>query len=172
MNLRGSFILTGTAIAPVLLVYATVALVQCTWWSAIGFGGAGLILSIAGPVYLFWARSHLEEMQRFAYGRIAVADKQNLALFTVYLLPLLRATPADLGYVTLVPAIAIFLALALTGHNFHFNPLLKLWGWNFYTVETPHGTTYVLLSRRILKGARDDLVVKKLTPYSMIHYER
>ena len=65
-------------------------------------------------------------------------------MLVVYLLPLLRTSFSDLEPMILIAAVAVFLALALTGYNYHFNPLLRFLGWNFYKVGTPEGVTYVL----------------------------
>ena len=104
----------------------------------------------------------------FSFSSVEVADKESLGLLVIYLVPLLRTSFSDLEYLVLVPAVAIFLALALTGHNYHFNPLLKLFGWNFYKVGTPEGVTYVLITRKTLRRGVGNFTVSQLTDYTLI----
>lgn len=171
VSLLASITLTGTSIAPVLLVYAVVGFFECEYLSSSLFALAGLIL-IGLWVGLFWRQRRHLTRTRFSFTSVEIADKENFGLLAVYLLPLLRTSFSDLEWLVLVPAVAIFLALAITGHNYHFNPLLKLSGWNFYKVGTSEGVTYVLVTRKTLRRAMGDLEVGELTDYTLIDWER
>ena len=118
-----------------------------------------------------YVKRHLEEL-KFSFSSVEVADRESLGLLVVYLVPLLRTSFSDLEYLVLVPAVAIFLALALTGHNYHFNPLLRMFQWNFYKVGTSEGVTYILITRRTLRNAVGRITVGQLTGYTLIDLER
>ena len=86
-------------------------------------------------------------------------------------LPLLRTSFSDLEPIILIAAFAVFLALAITGYNYHFNPLLRFLGWNFYKVGTPEGVTYVLITRKALISAVGNMTVGQLTAYTLVDLE-
>ena len=170
MSLFASIVLTGTAIAPVLFVYAAVGFLEGECLPAAAFALMGLLLFGLGFALLAFIRRHLEEVP-ISFSSVEVADKESLGLLVVYLLPLLRTSFSELDVLVLVPAIAIFLALALTGHNYHFNPLLRLLRWNFYKVGTPEGVTYILITRKTLRSG-GTIKVGELTDYTLIDLGR
>ena len=171
MNLLSNLIMTGTALAPVLFVYAVVALLEGEFVAAAAVAGVGLFLIAVGVSLLKFVRGRLERIN-LRISSVEVADRESIGLLVLYLVPLLRTSFSDLEYVVLVPAVAIFLALAFTGYNFHFNPLLRAAGWNFYKVGTPEGVTYVLITRRNLRSASGTISVGELTNYTVIDLEQ
>ena len=171
VNVFASIVLTGTSIAPVLFVYAVVAFFEGECLPSVVLALTGLLLVGLGLALLVFVKRHLESLP-FSFSSVEVADKESLGLLVVYLVPLLRTSFSDLEYLVLVPAVAIFLALALTGHSYHFNPLLKLFQWNFYKVGTSEGVTYILITRRTLRSAVGKVTVGQLTDYTLIDLER
>ena len=129
MSLLSNLIMTGTALAPVLFVYAVVALLEGEFVAVAAVAGVGFLLVGVGISLLSFVKSHLEEF-KLRINSVEVADRESVGLLVLYLVPLLRTSFSELEYVVLVPAVAIFLALAFTGYNFHFNPLLRVAGVN------------------------------------------
>ncbi len=171
MSLLASIVLTGTSIAPVLFVYAAVGFLEREWIPSAALGLTGLLLVAVGLALLGYVRRHLERLP-FSFTSVEVADRESLGLLVVYLVPLLRTSFSDLEYLVLIPALAIFLALAITGHNYHFNPLLRLFRWHFYKVRSTEGVTYVLITRKTLRNAVGKMSVGQLTDYTLIDLER
>ena len=166
MNNIGSFILTGTSLSPVLLIYSLVALLEKQWCLALFLGLAGTTLVVAGVVLLTHVKKRLG-LSNLTFTSVEVADRESVGMLVLYLLPLLRTTVSGLEWIILVPAGAIFLILAWTGTNYHFNPLLNFFGWTFYKVGTSEGVNYLLISRRSLRGL-SNVTVGKLTEYTVI----
>ena len=131
MTIIGSIVLTGASLAPVLFIYAVMAFLEGERTPAVGLFLVGVVLVGLGVSVLTYVKKHLERMSLTISGA-EVADRESVGLLVLYLLPLLRSSFVDLELIVLVPGIAIFLALALTGHNYHFNPLLIGMGWKFY----------------------------------------
>ncbi len=154
-----------------LFVYAVVGFFEGKWLPSAALALTGLFLVVLGLALLVFVKKHIERLP-FSFSSVEVADRESLGLLIVYLVPLLRTSFSDLEYLVLVPAVAIFLALALTGHNYHFNPLLRLFRWNFYKVGTSEGVTYVLITRRTLRSAVGNVIVGQLTDYTLIDLER
>ena len=171
MSLFASVVLTGTSIAPVLFVYAVVAYLEGKWLASVILILVGLLLVGLGLSLLLFVKKHLERMS-IKFSSVEVADRESVGLLVVYLVPLLETSFSDLEYVVLVPAIAIFLALALTGHHYHFNPLLRLLRWNFYKVGTDEGIAYILITRKTLKSAGGKITAGQLTDYTLIDLEK
>ena len=171
MSLFGSIALTGTSIAPVLFVYSVVGLFEGEYMASAILAAIGLILVGLGVFLVGYLKKHLER-SLFSFSTVEIADRESLGLLIVYLLPLLRTSFADLEYLVLVPAFAIFLALAITGHNYHFNPLLRLFRWKFYKVGTNEGIVYILITRKTLKNVIGTIRVGELTSYTLIDLER
>ena len=171
MSLLSNLILTGTALSPVLFVYAVVALLEKEYMPAAIFTAVGILMVVFGIFLLKFIKGWLEKFS-LSLNSVEVADRESVGLLVVYLVPLLKTSFSELEYIVLVPAVAIFLALAFTGYHFHFNPLLRMCGWNFYKVGTPEGISLVLITRRNLRSASGNIVVGELTSYTVIDLER
>ena len=65
----------------------------------------------------------------------------------------------------------VFVLVVSTGYGYHFNPLLGLLGWHFYKVGTEEGVTYVLITKKELRSAKQCLTVGQLTEYIVIDIE-
>ena len=167
MSTLGNLVLTGTSLAPVLLVYGLLALFERVWlWGAVLIV-VGLAVTLCCLALLLYFKKHLERLP-LAFCSAEVADRETIGVLVLYLLPLLRTSFTDLDKLILIPAAVIFLALALTGYNYHFNPLLALLRYKFYKVGTPEGISYLLITRKDLRNTTEALVVGKLTGYTVI----
>ena len=170
MSILGNIALTGTSLAPVLFVYALFAVFEKEYLWASVLILVGLLMVACSVSLLGYFKKHLRQLP-LTFCRAEVADRETIGVLVLYLLPLLKTSFTDLEWVVAVPAVVIFLALALTGYNFHFNPVLALLGWRFYRVGTPEGLTYVLITRKVVRGPADKLAVGRLTDYTLIDLE-
>ena len=170
MNNVGNLILTGAALAPVLLVYAIVAFIEREFIPGAVFAFVGLLLVCLGLLLLKSVKRHIPRAS-INITSVEVAERENLGMLTLYLLPLLRTSFSDLDYVVLIPAMAIFLALAFTGYSFHFNPLLRVFGWNFYRVGTPESVAYILITRQTIRSTPRSIEAGVLTSHTIIDLE-
>lgn len=163
-------LLTATAIAPVALVYAWLAFIegktQLMWLLVSGCS----VLFCVMHLLLRYCRKHLEK-SNFKVTSIEAADRENIAFLLLYILPLLTAPLTNLNWQVLVPTVVVFSVVVSTGYGYHFNPLLGLSGWHFYKVGTEEGVTYVLITRKELRTAKQCLTVGQLTEYIVIDLE-
>ena len=161
---------TGTAIAPVALVYAWLAFVDGdTRLMGTLIGSCMLLFAIMHGL-LFYSRKHLER-STFRAKSIEAADRENIAFLLLYILPLFTKDLSSLNWQILVPTLIIFSVVVSTGYGYHFNPLLGLIGWHFYKVGTEEGVTYVLITKKELRSAKQCLTVGQLTEYIVIDIE-
>ncbi len=158
---------TGTAIAPVALVYAWLAFVNGdTYLMGALIAGCVLLFAIMHGL-LFYSRKH-PERSSFKAKSIETADHENIAFLLLYILPLFAKDFSSLNWQILVPMLIIFSVVVSTGYGYHFNPLLGLIGWHFYKVGTEEGVTYVLITKKELRSAKQCLTVGQLTEYIVI----
>jgi len=96
------------------------------------------------------------------------ADKEVIGFFIAYALPLVfRGQPSpDLGD-WLVAACMLFFVLWST-HSLQVNPVLGLFGYHFYEVETADGITYLLISKRRIGNALTIKYVVQLSEYGIL----
>lgn len=166
-----STLLTFAAIAPVMFVYSLLAIFEGKYPASFILAVVGILMVFTAWFVLRYAQKHLEKT-RFRISRVEVADKENLGILFLYLVPLLRTSFSDLDLLVLIPAVAILLAFSVTGYGYHFNPLLNMLNWHFYKASTEEGVSYILITRKHLYNVADSITVGQLTKYTVIDMER
>lgn len=160
-------LLTSTAIAPVGLTYA---------WMALQDGQpqiAGLIFVICAflvvvcVLTIMYAKLTLEFIP-FSATSVEAADRENTTFLLLYLLPLFTDSFSNLKWSVWIPTLIIFALLTATGYNYHVNPLIGLLGWHFYKVQSRDGVTYILITRKTIRRSLENLRVAQLTEYMLI----
>lgn len=162
--------LTGTSLAPIALVYAWVLHSDGKTAMALGLVGLAIALVIVMVALLSYCRKHLER-SKFKVTSIEAADREYITFILLYLSPLFTSQFGDLNWHVLVPTMIVFVLVISTGYGYHFNPLLGLLGWHFYKVGTEEGVTYVLITKKELRSAKQCLTVGQLTEYIVIDIE-
>nr|WP_281721015.1 hypothetical protein [Nitrosomonas nitrosa] len=167
LNTLAKLMLTGTALAPVALVYAWVMYTDGYAITAFGLVIIAAVLIVLMMQLLKYCRKHLER-SKFKVTSIEAADREYITFILLYLSPLFTAEFGDLNWNILIPTLIIFLLVIGTGYGYHFNPLLGLLGWHFYKVSTEEGVSYVLITKKELRSAKQCLTVGQLTEYIVI----
>ena len=159
--------LTGTALAPVALVYAWVLFSDGSWKASMALVVGAIALFILMVSLLGYCRKNLERSE-FKVTSIEAADREHITFILLYLSPLFTSEFGDLNWNILIPTLIVFVLVISTGYGYHFNPLLGLLGWHFYKVNTSEGVSYVLITKKELRSARQCLTVGQLTEYIVI----
>jgi hypothetical protein len=94
-------------------------------------------------------------------------DKEVIGFFVAYVLPIVfKNSNFDVG------SIAIFillLAFVIWGtHSFQVNPLLGVFGYHFYEVDTESGITFVLVTKKKIVNVNSIGKVVQLTEYMVL----
>jgi hypothetical protein len=160
-------LLTSTALAPVGMTYAWVALVQGNPCLGAMILLTSLLLVLICLLVLAHAKRNLPASDFKAVG-IEAADHENTAFLLLYVMPLFTQKLNTLEWQFWVPTLAIFALITATGYNYHFNPLLGLLRWHFYKVQSPEGVTYILITKKQLRTAADTIRVGQLTEYMLL----
>lgn len=159
-------LLTMTSMAPVGLVYAWAAYTQNSSDVAILIAVASALLVPVCIAIMRFAKYKLESFH-ITIEAIEPADRENTSFLLLYLLPLFTDKFDTLNWSVWVPILAIFALMTSSGYNYHFNPLLSLFGWHFYRVESD-GVSYVLITRRHLRSVVGRTMVCQLTEYILL----
>lgn len=162
--------LTSTSLAPIALVYAWVVYSDSKVELALYLIGIAIALVALMIALLAYCQKHLER-SKFRVTSIEAADREYITFILLYLSPLFTAQLGDLNWNVLVPTMIVFVLVISTGYGYHFNPLLGLLGWHFYKVSTEEGVTYVLITKKELRSAKQCLTVGQLTEYIVIDIE-
>jgi hypothetical protein len=155
---------TTTAIAPVALVYAYALWIDQKPSTAVAVAVAALAL--VGIALLFISAA----FEKLATSKIELtsaetADQENVAFLLLYVSPLFTADVAALNFSIALPVVALFVLVVMSGNNYHFNPLLNIFGWHFYKVDTPDKVTRVLITRRSIRNVIGELSIVQLSDY-------
>lgn len=96
------------------------------------------------------------------------ADKEVIGFFAAYALPLLfrgHAVP-DIG--AWVIAILMLIFVLWTTHALQVNPVLGLFGYHFYEVETENGISYLMITDRKINNIQSIKNVIQLSEYGVL----
>lgn len=164
LGLLARLLFTTTAVAPVALVYAY----------ALWIDGRSLLALLVTAVALALVASALvfiaAVFQKLATSKIELisaetADQENVAFLLLYVSPLFTADVATLNFSIALPVVVLFVIVIMSGNNYHFNPLLNIFGWHFYKVDTRDKVTRVLITRRSIRNIIGDVTIVQLSDY-------
>ena len=172
LNKYSRLALTATAIAPVGFTYAFVAAVNLAWVAA--------LVILFGSIFLVWTCLWVLNKVRTSYGpslekhkitTVEPADRENMAIMLLYLMPLFTANFEELNWIVWIPTIAIFTFIAVTSHSYFFNPLLGAFGWHFYRIGTPQNVTHILITKRTIRQCEGTITGIELGDYVILEME-
>lgn len=170
LGLAARLLLTATALAPVLLTYGF-TLIPDDLGLALLFMLSAVILTLLCVQLLRNSKERLEEVS-VEIQTAEAADRENIAFLLLYISPLFTGSVLELNWDIWLPVLLIFGLIVATGYNYHFSPLLGIFGWHAYKVSTKSGITFVLLTRRQLRRALGSVKVRQLTEYVIIEFGR
>ena len=94
-------------------------------------------------------------------------DKEVIGFFVAYVLPIVfKNSNFDAGSMTIF---VLLLAFVIWGtHSFQVNPLLGVFGYHFYEVDTESGITFVLVTKKKIVNIKSIRNVVQLTEYMVL----
>lgn len=160
-------LLAATALAPVALCYMLIACLEGQYEVGAIIGLLCCALTFSCSVLLKRSGDYIET-ESLKITSASPADGEAVAMLLIYLLPLFTANFADLNWQIWIPAIFLIGGLVGTGHCFSFNPLMRIMGWHFFSVQTPEGIGYLVITKQKIKNTKDALTIIQLTEYIMV----
>ena len=153
LNLFAKALLASTSLAPVLGAVAITSIEQdepwtkWVWWIVVAL----LLVSICWMLLAYQARNGQKEL--ITIKEFERRDQEMLVFLFIYLLPFIRSaqpvfSPLWLtgGYILAI----VIVAIADVG-AFHFNPVMRLLRYRFYSITTQDGLSSLLISKREMR---------------------
>lgn len=161
LNRLAKFLLVSSSLSPVL---GAVAVNQYTldkpWlsWLAVGV----LLVFICWALLQYAARNAQKHMLKV--GQFESNDKEVLAFLLAYLLPFItvKDTTADVHWLTAGYILAIILLVFTHARAFHFNPVMGLLGYHFYSLKNEDGLPLLLIAKGALLRTNGEVETVRL----------
>lgn len=160
--------LVATSFAPVLLTIGYIRCEQGRLWP----DGISYLLAAALETLLCWlliraSRTKLQILP-FEVTSTRTADVEIVGFVLAYLLPFIDAAGVPVKGEVFWFVIALLALLVWSTNSYHVNPMLTLFGFNFYEVEVKGRTSFVVMTRRSLRDAGSISEVVQLTDYMLL----
>jgi hypothetical protein len=164
-------LLVATSMAPILLAFAVNAISEGRsfgdywFWLVL----AALLVCLCHLIMRF--SSTQLQRQHLTIKSFKSSDKEVMTFLVAYLLPLVSAKSLGLNghLLSIVFAVLVFFAAIYHSNAFDFNPLLGLFGYHFYEMQTDNGMTFLLITRRHLLKPNHRVEVVQLFPYTFLN---
>lgn len=173
LNTVAKFLLVASSLAPVLGAIATIKLASREpWCNYVSWLGAALLLVVLCWGMLFYAAKNAQKHQ-LRIAQFERSDQEILAFLLAYLLPFVATGSIAFTKGWLVGAYILGIICLVIAHvgAFHFNPVMWLLGYHFYSVRDPDGMSHVLISRRRLTSAGVTIQTVQLAHHIYLHTE-
>lgn len=171
LSLFARILLTATAVAPVLMVFATYFFWDQKYWVGGILIGVVVFLVIVLLFLLSYCNRTIERI-KFDIVSIESADREYVSFLLLYLSPLFFSDLANINWSIIVASFTVFAVFVSTGYGYHFNPLLGLCGYHFYKVSTAEGVSYVMVTKKKLITAKKIFTVGQLTDYIVLDFSK
>ena len=164
LNTFAKFLLVSSSLSPLL---GAVAVNQFSRGEPVTRYGAWLAAAVL-LVALCWAlfRHASKNIQTDSYWikEFVREDKEMLAFLVTYLLPFLSTEKMGFAGDWLTGAYILLIIFLVISHAgaFHFNPVMGLLGYHFYSVKNKDGVSHLLISRPELRRPGQELQTVRL----------
>lgn len=171
LNTLAKFLLMATSLSPVLGAVGVNQFARHESWRHWGgwLAAALLLVLLCWALLRYAAKSaqlHLLHIKEFERN-----DTEVLAFLLAYLLPFVSSKDMAFTGEWLRGAYIfgiIFLVFAHAG-AFHFNPVMGLLGYHFYSVKNDDGISHLLISKAELRRAGSDVQTVRLAHGIYLH---
>ena len=171
LNTFAKFLLVGTSLSPVLGAVAVNQFARDEPWTswAVWIVVAILLVAMCWGLLRYAARN--VQKQQFHISEFERNDVEVLTFLLAYLLPFVSSENMAFAGEWLTGVYiysVIFLVLAHAG-AFHFNPVMSLLGYHFYSVKNKDGVSHLLISKDELRKPGRDVQTVRLAHGIYLH---
>lgn len=167
MSLLARLLLTLTGFAPILVVYAIVAVFDADYLPA-------ALCTLVAYTLALVCKALLNYMARALAGRryttesVEPADSEIVSFLLIYLLPLVFRNLSEYDWLAWSTIVLLFCVLVAMSYGYHFNPTMVCFGFHFYKVREADGVPHLLVTRRMVYKTGEELSVIKLSAYLLL----
>lgn len=159
LNILAKTILVSTSMSPILGAVAVNQLAQGHSWRS----WAPWLIAAIGLALICWLMLHyvqkVGEEHKFCIKQFENTDREVLMFLLTYLLPFIASDNLNFndGWITgAYILLVIFFTIAHAG-AFHFNPVMGLFKYHFYSVKDADGVSYLLISKQSLRRSGQEV---------------
>lgn len=165
MNQFAKLLLISSSLSPVL---GGVAVNQASLDKPISTWLPWLIVALL-LVLICWGLLHhaatSSQTHTLTIAQFEGSDKEVLAFLLAYLLPFVAAKDvlAEVHWLTGAYVLAMILLVFTNARAYHFNPVMGLLGYHFYSIKSGEGASVLLISRSELRRTDEQVKTVRLT---------
>jgi hypothetical protein len=164
-------LLALTAIAPLSISFAYIyAAKEHNYQYAIIATLFCVLLGAASHWIIENSRSRLERIP-IVIQKAKSADKEVIGFFVAYALPLVFRGQSAPELDAWLMAGGMLLFVLWSTHSMQVNPVLGMFGFHFYEVETKDGITYLMITRRKISHVKSVTMVVQISEYGILEAE-
>ena len=161
-------LLALTSIAPLSISLAYVYAIKDHNYQLALVAAFFCVLLGAGSLWIIENSQARLERLPISIKKAKSADKEVIGFFVAYALPLVFRGQSSLDVGAWVLAACMLFFVLWSTHSLQVNPVLGLFGYHFYEVETADGITYLLISKRRIGNALTIKQVVQLSEYGIL----
>lgn len=160
--------LIATSLSPILLSMAYTFYDKKAFWptGALCFFSA-IFLGAMSLKIINLSKRKLETLQ-VTIKKVKSADKEVIGFFLAYVLPVIFSKTIKVDTGSLIIFAALFAFVVWGTHAFHTNPVLGVFGYHFYEIETEDGVMFVLITKEKVVNVKNIQSVVQLTEYMVL----
>ena len=164
LNIVAKCLLVSTSLSPVLIAVAINQFERCEPWTSYIRWLVVAFLLVALCWLLLRYVATIAEKHVFHIKEFERKDQELLAFLFIYLLPFVRSENATFASQWLTSAYILTIIILAIAHAgaFHFNPVMRAFGYRFYAVKNLHGVSTLLISKKNLRRPGEKLQTVRL----------
>ena len=166
LSVIAKILLVSTALSPVLGAVAVISIADHQSWTTwIWLVAVALLLVILCWLLLEYARNSAQK-DSLTIESLERNDREMLAFLFVYLLPFIRSTDGAYSgeWITILFVVCVIVLAMVHADALHFNPVMSLLRYRFYSIRDSQGVSGLLISRDRLHRTDRTLQVVRLAP--------
>ena len=153
LNFLTKFLLVSTSLSPVLGAMAISQFERgCPWTTWIWWLIAAIFLVFLCRCLLKYSAVTLQD-DELTITEFERKDFEILTFLFIYLLPFIRSDHVTLEnqWLTAVYVVSVIIVAIVYANAFHFNPVMRLFGYRFYSVKDGKGMSNLVISKTDLQ---------------------
>ena len=151
LNILAKFILTGTSFSPFFVAYAIKKLENgSSMFTVLTFLLIAIVLICICWLILTYITYRSEKFSGSCSNyTIERREHEGLVFLLVYLLPIIRteSDPLINEPITTIFCLVVVIIAISRSHAFHYNPVMRLFGYRFYTLKSREAPPFLLICK-------------------------
>ncbi|MEM5778053.1 MAG: hypothetical protein QXK49_00265 [Candidatus Aenigmatarchaeota archaeon] len=162
------FLLAITSVSPIFITLWFIEFSKNWFWGD-GLFYLALVVILTGMALIIInvSKSKLEKFP-IKIKSLSPSDKEAISFIFVYLLPLIFTSAISVNFYFLLFIVVLFFFSVFTTHIYHFNPILGLFGYHYYTITNEGDITYILMTKRTIRNTKEINKVAQISEYMLL----